>query len=185
MLKINFAPFPVLTTERLVLRQLKTEDENEVFTIRSNERVNKYIDRPKTNSIEDVRKFIHKINTGMNNNESVLWAISQKNNSRLIGSITLWKISKENYRAEIGYELHPEFHGKGIMQEAFKKVVEYGFQTLNLKTIVAFTHKNNETSKKLLEKNNFKIDYSLEEEKTEKEKEVTLIYSLRKNDIFK
>lgn len=179
MLQINFTPFPVLTTERLILRQLTVADEKEVLAIRSNKMVNKYIDRPPTRTVEDARKFIAMITKAVSNNESAFWVITLKNNPALIGSITLWKISIEHERAEIGYELHPDFHGKGIMQEAFAKVVEFGLQTMKVKTIVAFTHKNNEPSKKLLVKNYFKIDNSLEEEKTEKEKLNTLVYSLR------
>lgn len=180
MLQINFTPFPVLTTERLILRQLTLEDENEVLAIRSNEMVNKYIDRPPTRTIEDARKFIDRITKNISNNESAFWAITLKNNPALIGSITLWKISKEHERAEIGYELHPDFHGKGIMQEAFTKVVEFGFQTMKLKTIVAFIHKENEPSKKLLEKNNFSVDPGYDELKTEEEKVTLLVYSLTK-----
>ncbi|HKR05969.1 MAG TPA: GNAT family N-acetyltransferase [Bacteroidia bacterium] len=179
MLQINFTPFPVLTTDRLILRQLKTTDEKEVLAIRSNETVNKYIDRPPTRSVKDARKFIDMITKNISNNESAFWAITLKNNPALIGSITLWKISIEHERAEIGYELLPRFHGKGIMQEALTKVVEFGFQTMQLKTIVAFTNKDNEPSKKLLERNNFRIDESMEEEKTEKEKLTTVVYSLR------
>ena len=151
---INFTPFPNLSTDRLILRQLKMEDENEILALRTNERVNKFIDRPKTNSIDDARKFINKINNGINSNDWIFWAIVRKDDLKLMGTITLWKISEENSRAEIGYELHPDFHGKGIMQEAFARVVDYGFQTMKLKTIIAFTNDKNERSRNLLEKNN-------------------------------
>ncbi|MEO5572452.1 MAG: GNAT family N-acetyltransferase [Bacteroidia bacterium] len=179
MLNINFTTFPSLITNRLLLRQLKTEDENEIFALRTNETVNKFIDRPKTNSSAYALKFIERITNGIANNESIYWAIALKNNFKLTGTICLWNISQEHFRAEIGYELHPDFHGKGIMQEAFTKVVEYGFHTMKLKTIVAFTNALNERSRKLLEKNNFRVDANFEYLKTEKEKiNRTVIYSL-------
>src|SRR5437868_13096004 len=121
MLNLNFTPFPNLITERLFLRQLKIEDANEIFTLRSSDEVNRFLDRPKATTIDEARQFINKINDGINKNESVYWAITFKNDSKLIGTICYWNISKENDRAEIGYELQPRYQGKGIMQEAILK----------------------------------------------------------------
>jgi ribosomal-protein-alanine N-acetyltransferase len=57
--------------------------------------------------------------------------------------------------AEIGYELLPEFQGKGIMQEAVAKIIEFCFQALKLKSLEACADMNNRPSIKLLEKFNF------------------------------
>jgi ribosomal-protein-alanine N-acetyltransferase len=156
MLNLNFTPFPNLTTARLLLRQLNAGDDNEIFRLRSNDSVNKYLNRPKANSIDEARAFINKINNGIQNNESLYWGITHKENSTLIGTICLWNISKENGTADIGYELIPEYQGKGIMQEALLKVAEFGFNILKLKAIEACTHPGNEGSIKLLTKNDFK-----------------------------
>ena len=78
MNSINFAPFPILTTEKLKLRRLKLEDDNEIHFLRSDEAVNKYIDRPKTINKIDAEKFIKKINYGIDNNEWIYWAITRK-----------------------------------------------------------------------------------------------------------
>jgi len=164
---LNFTPFPVLTTERLTLRQINIEDENEIFALRSDERVNKFLDRPKANSIEDARKFIDKINNGICNNEFVMWAITLKNTNKLIGTICYWNISKEDDRAEIGYELNPGFQGKGIMQEAISKVIDFGFEIMKIETITAFPAADNNRSVQLLKKNNFKRDLKLEHDSKE------------------
>lgn len=167
MLAINFSPFPGLTTERLVFRQLAPEDEGEVFNLRSDERVNRFLTRNQCKSIEEAGAFINKINRAISNNDSIYWAITLKNaNARLtessghpvyklIGTICLWNIQPENYRAEIGYELNPDFWGKGIMKEALPKVIEYGFETLKLHSIEADLHPGNSRSVVLLEKNGF------------------------------
>jgi ribosomal-protein-alanine N-acetyltransferase len=152
---MNFTPFPNLFTERLSLRQMNSNDEKEIFVLRSDERVLQYIDIPKAEIIEDARKFIDKINGFILNNESILWAISLKNSTTLIGTICLWNIDKENSVAETGYILHPDFQGKGIMQEALQKVIDYGFTKMNLKAIVADVNINNTKSIKLLERNCF------------------------------
>jgi ribosomal-protein-alanine N-acetyltransferase len=59
-------------------------------------------------------------------------------------------------KAEIGYELLPDFQGKGIMQEAASKVIKFGVQYIGLNSIEAYTHSKNEKSTRLLEKLNFK-----------------------------
>jgi len=61
MLTKSFTPFPVLKSERLTRRQLSINDDKEIFALRSDKQVNKYIDREPGHTIEDARKFIHKI----------------------------------------------------------------------------------------------------------------------------
>jgi len=85
------------------------------------------------------------------------WAITLKGKTRLIGTICLWNFTEENSVAEVGYDLNPEFQKKGIMSEALKAVVSYGFQKLEFSRIEAFTQIENESSKLLLIKNKFKL----------------------------
>jgi ribosomal-protein-alanine N-acetyltransferase len=134
---------------------MNNNDENEIFVLRSDERVLQHIDIPKAETIDDARKFIEKINSFISNNESILWAICLKNDNTLIGTICFWNINKENLVAEIGYILHPDFQGKGIMQEAANEIIDYGFTKMKLKAIVADLNVNNAKSIKLLEKTGF------------------------------
>ncbi|MBK7500455.1 MAG: GNAT family N-acetyltransferase [Ignavibacteriales bacterium] len=162
MMQKNFSPFPVLKTERLVLRKLSLDDAEEIFFLRSDEKVNKYLDRPRATSIEDAHNFINKTNHAIENNECIDWAITFKDDSGLIGSICLWNLNEEENKAEVGYELLPDFQGKGIAQEALSAVITFGFEVMKLKTIEAYTHKENLKSTKLLEKFNFKRDLAAE-----------------------
>jgi len=155
MHSINFSPFPELTTERLRIRQLVADDANEIFKLRSDDRVNRFIGRSKCKSIEEAGAFINKINRSISNNESVYWGLALKENNKLVGTICLWNMQPENYRSEIGYELHPDYWGKGIMREAMAKVISYAFETLKLHTIEADTVPDNLQSVLVLEKNGF------------------------------
>jgi ribosomal-protein-alanine N-acetyltransferase len=178
LLKLNFTPFPNLETSRLVLRQIKLEDEAEIFILRSDARVNEFLDRERASSIEDARNFINMINAKIRNNDTMMWAITTKNSSKLIGTILYWNISKENSTAEIGYELNPDFQGKGIMQEAISKVIEFGFENMEIQIIEAYTTADNRKSIKLLEKNGF-ILKPLSENKEELKNMV--VYTLSNN----
>ena len=66
MLHRSFVPFPILTTERLTLRQLEINDEQEIFTLRSDNEINKYLGRQVANTIDDARNFINRINENIN-----------------------------------------------------------------------------------------------------------------------
>jgi ribosomal-protein-alanine N-acetyltransferase len=73
----------------------------------------------------------------------------------LVGTICLFGFSDENYTCEIGYELLTKFQGQGIMKEAAEKVIDYAFNTIKVKKIEAFMHRDNQRSIKLLEKFSF------------------------------
>lgn len=153
----NFTPFPVLKTERLTLRQLVSSDDNKILALRSDINVNKYLGRKPSQSIDDAKVFIQTINENIQKNNSIYWAITFSDTDNLIGTICLFDFSDDNLKAEIGYELLPDFQGKGIMQEATSKVIDFGIQLLGLNSIEAYTHSENQSSTKLLEKFNFKI----------------------------
>ncbi len=147
--------FPNLETKRLLLRQLENGDSKAIQFLRSDKTVNKFVKRPRTNTINEATAFINKINIGILENDWLFWSITIKEDPELIGTICIWNFSKDRKTAEIGYDLNPKYHRQGVMNEALSTVLNYGFQTLNLTTIEAFTHRNNESSKKLLIKNNF------------------------------
>jgi len=152
---VSFTPFPTLATERLILRQLEMQDDHEIFFLRSDERVNEYLVAPIAQNVEEARDFISKINTGIANNESPYWGITLKNENKLIGTICFWNISIEENKAEIGYTLHPELQGRGIMQEAISAVIKYGFEKMKLDLIEAVLHPGNTKSVTLLKRNAF------------------------------
>jgi ribosomal-protein-alanine N-acetyltransferase len=156
MIGKNFTPLPVLKTERLTLRQLRINDDKEIFALRSDADVNKYLNRKRSKSIDDAKNFIQIINENIQRNNSIYWAITLNGTDKLIGTICLFDFSDDNLKAEIGYELLPDFQGKGIMQEAASKVIDFGIQQIGLTSIEAYTHSENQSSTTLLEKLNFK-----------------------------
>lgn len=157
-IKYNFTPFPELKTERLLLRQLTEADSQDIFFLRTDKGVNRYIERPRPENINDARDFILKTNNSIKQNEWIDWAIALKDAKKLIGTICLWNFSEDKTRAEVGFELKPDYQGKGIMNEALVNVLKFGFETIGLASIDAYTHKDNINSTKLLLKNDFKPD---------------------------
>src|SRR6187549_8577 len=99
MLRRTFTPFPILTTERLTLRQLVSNDEHEIFTLRSDSEINKYLNRQISNTIDDARNFINKVNENINKSDSLYWAITLGDKNILIGTICLFGFD-ENDKCE-------------------------------------------------------------------------------------
>ena len=144
---------PTLITERLTLRPLSVNDASDILLLRSDTEINKFLDRKPSKTIEDALHFIKMI---LENHETFYWAITKTGEAQLIGTICLYDFSKDKDKCEIGYELKTEFQGQGIMLEATKNVIQYAMETLGVKSIDAFTHKDNHSSTNLLQKLNFK-----------------------------
>lgn len=162
MVVTNFTPFPILTTERLILRQLENADDEDIFSHRSDDRVNKYLEDYRHSSIAQTQAFIERIQQGVLQNKNIFWVITLHHTNKFIGTICIWNILTKENKAEIGYTLDPKFHNMGYMSEALATVIEYGFQTMKLKIIEAFTHEDNKASIRILTKNNFMPDFSLD-----------------------
>ncbi|MEO8517280.1 MAG: GNAT family N-acetyltransferase [Flavobacterium sp.] len=155
MIEFSFSPFPTLTTERLILRQVTNDDANAMFMLRSNPEVMKYIPREMPKTVDDVIQHMGIIQEFLEKNEGINWAICLKEDHKFIGNIGYFRMQPENHRAEIGYMLLTDFHGKGIVQEALTEVIRFGFEEMKLHSIEAITDPENFASWKLLEKNGF------------------------------
>jgi len=154
-MEINFNPFPILNSTRLHLRPVSVNDVEEVFALRSNKEVMRYIPRPLAVTTQDALDHINVIIKGVEDNKAINWAITLAPNDKLIGMICLIRMQPENFRTEIGYILNPGYHQQGIMDEALKTVIKYAFEDLKFHSLEALIDPANTASENLLLKNNF------------------------------
>ncbi|MDB4924755.1 GNAT family N-acetyltransferase [Mucilaginibacter sp.] len=175
-MKMDPAILPVIETDRLLLRALNRADADALLKLRSDEQVNRYLDRPPTTTIAQAQAFIDKIV----NAHSMYWVISLKNAPDLIGTMCLWNFDTEKNMAEVGYELMPGYQGKGIMNEAILAVISYSFNKLQLRVLAAIMHPDNEASAKLLKRNGFEPDHA-NKFISEKDAEGQSVYVLIRN----
>ncbi|RKR82525.1 ribosomal-protein-alanine N-acetyltransferase [Mucilaginibacter gracilis] len=157
MLNLKFSTFPQLTTQRLILRQLRPTDAPQIHELRANPEVNRYIDRPASTGVADALAFIQKIITLTQNGHSFYWAITLKSEDLLIGTLCFWNIDEANQSIELGYELLPDYQGKGIITEAITEVLQFGFTQVGAKAIMAFPSANNARSVAVLQKLGFEL----------------------------
>lgn len=155
MLDVRFLPFPELRTERLLLRRLRDEDAQAVFTMRSDVEVMRHIGRPRATTVQDATDLMARMGRDLEANEAITWAIALHGNDTLIGTIGYYRLKKEHHRGEVGYMLSPAHWRKGIMGEALDAVVRCGFERIGFHSIEAITDPRNTASNRLLETRGF------------------------------
>lgn len=156
MLEINFTPFPVLSSERLLLREIAATDVDRLHTLRSDPTSMKYLDKAPLKDKEEAQALLDKMLADVDTNNAIIWAIALKDKpSLLIGTISFWRIMKEHYRAELGYMLLPDYFNKGYMTEAINTANAYAFSTIKLHSIEAHINPDNAASAAILLKTGF------------------------------
>lgn len=165
MLNIDdaFKEFPVLETDRLILRRIEDKDARVFYRMYSDKEVMKYFGKELFSSFKQAEDKVKLEKSAFETKEAIRWAITLKPEDDMIGSGGFWKINKEHYRAEIGYDLLPDFHRRGIMSEAVKVMIEFGFTKMKLHSIEANTDPENKSSNRMLEKLGFKLEGNFRE----------------------
>ncbi|MGB3368841.1 MAG: GNAT family protein [Acidaminobacteraceae bacterium] len=162
MNNFDFSPFPLINTDRLILRQLKKTDSRYLYLMRNNPKVSKYLDRPLYKDLFETAESIEKLNHGIGHNNWIFWAIENED-GKFVGTICLWNYNHEFNVCDIGFELDPKFQGNGYMTEAIKATVKFAFDIIKLNGIWGFTVTENESAINILTKNNFKQEQIIEE----------------------
>lgn len=150
--------FPILITDRLILRRLKESDVKQIRYLRSDPLINKYISRPvenQTKTEEDALKFIRKMKTHFKDEVAISWGITKKDHNIVIGTICLWNYSLDKTKVEVGYDLSVDYQKKGYMSEALQSVVTFAFEKMKFRFVEAYTQFDNLDSISLLTRNGF------------------------------
>lgn len=149
--------FPVLTTERLVLRRFQPDDIESVYKGLSHPEVIRhygvsYDSLEATQEQMDWFVSIEKEETG------IWWAVCNKQDQAFLGAVGFNNRSKENCKIEIGYWLLPEYWGSSIIKEAGLVACEYVFQIMSVHRIEAVVETENLNSKKIMNKLGFELE---------------------------
>jgi ribosomal-protein-alanine N-acetyltransferase len=163
MLELNFSPFPTLSTERLELRAITLDDAAAIVRLRSDERVMRFIGKPRTYTMDQATELIERVTKDHSENTSISWAITRKGSHELIGMIGFYRLKVEHHRGELGFALHADHWRQGIMGEAIEAVVACGFEQFKFHGIEAITDAENIASNELLRSCGFKREGLLKE----------------------
>jgi len=148
--------FPVLKTKRLVLRAVNDHDAAVIFRLHHDERVQEFRGEPVFEKEEEAMKRIFYWRKLFANGNGIRWGIEMKATNKLIGTIGFKSISHQHLRADIGYELDPDWWNRGIMTEAIETVLNFGFEEMKLHSVEANITPGHIASQRVLEKSGFR-----------------------------
>lgn len=147
-----------LETERLLLTGWKRKDAGDLFEYAQNPNVGPPAGWKPHENVRESKQIIKRIFL-----TSQVWAIRDKTTGKAIGTIGF---EEDRYRPgiksrELGYSLSEAYWGKGIMTEAAKEVIRYGFDVLKLEMICICTGPENERSQSVIRKCGFTYEGTL------------------------
>jgi len=147
--------FPVLQTDRLELVEIKKCHLRDILDLFGNENVTRFYNILPFKNEENAQKFIELYHIRFKDGLGIRWGISLKGEKNIIGTIGFNTFTK-NHRANIGYDLKPEYWNHGYMSEALNEVLDFGFNQLEINRIEAEVMQGNEGSERVLHKLNFR-----------------------------
>jgi [ribosomal protein S5]-alanine N-acetyltransferase len=163
-LNVVLGEFPVLYTERFHLRQITFDDAAELFAIYSDPVAMEFFGMDALAELAQARHMIERQQQAFRESRKIRWAITERGQDQLIGTIGLHSWEKEHAHAEIGYDLNQAVWGQRIIGEVIAPVIEYGFTTMELNRIVGNISPENIASKRILEKAGFHYEGTLRHE---------------------
>lgn len=169
---ISSLPFK---TKRLIIRKTAIEDVNLILKMDKQEETQKYLGGIKNKTREERIAFIEKKLKKYDKGLAGQLTVCLKDETP-IGLIEL-NINEKNNTGEIGYIFDHDYCNKGYCTETCQKLLEIGFNKLNLKSISSNTVNENASSKRVLEKLGFVYQYSCIKDST-----TFLFYTIKKDE---
>lgn len=154
--------FPNLETERLLLRQATQEDAEAIFALFSDPNVTQFHDLDTFTHLDEAVGVVGRRAKGFETGRGIRWGIACKPSNYLVGSCGFtW--DKAVNAAGVGYELASQFWRQGIMSEALRAILNYGFEVKGVQFVTAEIMLDNVASRRLLEKLGFQSQGILRE----------------------
>lgn len=153
--------FPALSTARLSLRAPTLKDAAAFHALMSIPDMTRFSNWPNSPTKAQIERAVRWMSKVYASGKGCAWIIEDRRSKRLAGALRYNSIDKKWRCGEIGYELHPDFWGKGLMTEAVTVVVTCGHETFGLNRIEAWTLPGNAASDRVLEKCGFRYEGTL------------------------
>ena len=142
---------PILETKRLILQEITIHDKVELFQLHSNPEVQRYTGEPPVTTMKEIEQAIQGRKEHYQTYGYGRWAVYLKDTEAFVGWAGLAYLPEFD-EVDLGYRFLPEFWGKGIATEVSEAILNYGFEVLKLKKIVAIAMKEHKASLRVMEK---------------------------------
>ena len=158
---------PVLRSRRLTLREMKSNDTEDMYEYSKDPSVTKYLLWREMKDKRYVRRYLKFVKRRYKNGGYYDWAVIYNGGDpsmpdsyagRMIGTCGFASLDLENLCGEIGYVLNPAVWGNEIALEAARLVIKFGFEELGLQRIEARYMTGNDASVRVMEKLGMKYE---------------------------
>ena len=160
---MDWTCLPTITTARLTLRLISHDDVDALFEVFSNVEVMRYWSSPPLADRAAAVALVSEIHDSFERQVMLKWGVARLTDNKVIGTTTLYNLDFSNRRAELGYALGRDYWGQGYMQEALQGLLEYAFETLDLRRLEADVDPRNKASIQTLERLGFQREGFLRE----------------------
>jgi len=139
-------------TNRLTLTPMAIEDAPFVLELLNTKEYIDNIGQRNINTIEETEKYIYeKMIIHYEKNDFGNYLITRKEDGQKIGCVSLY--NREDVEGvDIGFAMLPDYFGKGYAYEGAEKIKNVALTEKGLKSICAFTSRENKASQGLIEK---------------------------------
>lgn len=177
--------YPVIETDRFIMRGLRSEDVMDIHDYYSDQEVMMYTQSNKHVDVQQTTRMVGKLKESYSSNKGIAWCIELKSTGKVIGNIGIFGLSQEGHKAQIGFTVSRKYWNQGIGTEMIEHALSYGIREMNINRIEATCKKQNIASGKAMEKAGMKLegilrDYSLKDGQYYDVK----IYSIIESDMF-
>jgi RimJ/RimL family protein N-acetyltransferase len=169
-----------IKTDRLVLRDLRDSDWVAVQEYSSDPKVCEFMDWG-PNTARETKEFVKRAMRAAKDKPRFAYdfAITCGESDPVIGAVSLVLVGFPPNQAMIGYVLGRQHWGQGIMSEAVRAVIGFGFETLKLHRISASCDPKNVASFRVMEKCGMRREgYFVEDKYIKGRWRDTLLYSV-------
>lgn len=135
--QFDFTSFPILETDRLLLRQFRLDDAEAMMRIFGDEEVLRFLTQPLMDSEEKAQRFINRLLRDYERREGIDWVITLKGVGEAIGMCGLYAWDRDSRCMDLGYHIRRSYWGRGFATEAARAVIGWGFTQLDLHRIQA------------------------------------------------
>ena len=177
-----------IETESLIIKNFTKSDISQLHRIVNNEAIMKYVPFAKERKFEECEELMKRIldrykESTISKFKGFLLLVVSKDNNECVGFVGLFPLTYDISENELFYGLFEEYYGKGYATEIGKTVIEYGYKNINMNKIVATVNKDNEISKRVLDKMGMCFEYEIEDEALKDSSYYgELLYSIKRVD---
>ena len=139
-----------ITSPRLTLRPVVPSDLPDLLEVNGDPEVTRFLPYPTWQSLQDGDAWLARMQTLAAAGTGQQLVVARNSDSRVLGSLLLFRYEEASQRLEVGYVLGRQYWGQGYMREALVAACAHAFTSMDMRRIEAEVDPANAGSCRLL-----------------------------------